>query len=38
MKSLIIEQLGQTDILLPSLIAEGIAANDRAKEIGRAHV
>ena len=29
MKSRIIEQLGQTDILLPSLIAEGLAANDR---------
>lgn len=31
MKSRIIEQLGQTDILLPSLIAEGLAANDRIK-------
>jgi hypothetical protein len=31
MKSRIIEQLGQTDILLPSLIAEGLAANDRVK-------
>jgi uncharacterized protein Yka (UPF0111/DUF47 family) len=31
MKSDIIEQLGQTDILLPSLIAEGLAANDRVK-------
>ena len=31
MKSRIIEELGQTDILLPSLIAEGLAANDRAK-------
>ena len=31
MKSEIIEQLGQTDILLPSLIAEGLAANDRVK-------
>lgn len=31
MKSHIVEQLGQTDILLPSLIAEGLAANDRAK-------
>jgi uncharacterized protein Yka (UPF0111/DUF47 family) len=31
MKSQIIEQLGQTDILLPALIAEGLAANDRAK-------
>ncbi|MES2193422.1 MAG: hypothetical protein V4517_03310 [Pseudomonadota bacterium] len=31
MKSQIIEQLGQADILLPSLVAEGLAANDRAK-------
>lgn len=31
MKSEIIEQLGQTDILLPSLVAEGLAANDRIK-------
>jgi len=31
MKSDIIERLGQTDILLPALIAEGLAANDRAK-------
>jgi uncharacterized protein Yka (UPF0111/DUF47 family) len=31
MKSLIIAQLGQTEILLPSLIAEGLAANDRVK-------
>ena len=31
MKSQIIEQLGQTDILLPALIAEGLSANDRAK-------
>src|ERR1039457_1110092 len=31
MKSLIIERLGQTDILLPSLIAEGLLANDRVK-------
>ncbi len=31
MKSQIIEQLGQTEILLPSLIAEGLAANDRVK-------
>ena len=31
MKSEIIEQLGQTDLLLPSLIAEGLAANDRVK-------
>jgi len=31
MKSDIIERLGQTDILLPSLIAEGLSANDRVK-------
>jgi uncharacterized protein Yka (UPF0111/DUF47 family) len=31
MKSDIIELLGQTDILLPALIAEGLAANDRVK-------
>ena len=31
MKSEIIEQLGQIDLLLPSLIAEGLAANDRVK-------
>ena len=31
MKSRIIEQLGQTDILVPPLIAEGLAANDRVK-------
>jgi uncharacterized protein Yka (UPF0111/DUF47 family) len=31
MKSQIIEQLGQTEILLPSLLAEGLAANDRIK-------
>jgi uncharacterized protein Yka (UPF0111/DUF47 family) len=31
MKSEIIERLGQTDILLPSVIAEGLAANDRVK-------
>ena len=31
MKSQIIEQLGQSDILLPALIADGLAANDRAK-------
>jgi len=30
-KSEIIERLGQTDLLLPSLIAEGLAANDRVK-------
>jgi hypothetical protein len=31
MKSAIIEQLAQTDILLPALIAEGLSANDRVK-------
>jgi hypothetical protein len=31
MKSEIIERLGQTDVLLPSLIAEGLMANDRVK-------
>jgi uncharacterized protein Yka (UPF0111/DUF47 family) len=31
MKSKIISRLGQGDILLPSLIAEGLAANDRVK-------
>src|SRR5208337_2991058 len=31
MKSQIIEQLGQADLLLPSLVAEGLAANDRIK-------
>jgi hypothetical protein len=31
MKSQIIEQLGQADILLPSLVTEGLAANDRIK-------
>jgi hypothetical protein len=31
MKSRIIEQLGQTHILVPPLIAEGLAANDRVK-------
>ena len=31
MKSAIIQQLGQTDILLPSLIADGLAANDSVK-------
>ncbi|HUI19870.1 MAG TPA: hypothetical protein VLZ74_02330 [Methylocella sp.] len=31
MKTEIIERLGETDILLPSLIAEGLAANDRVK-------
>ena len=31
MKSQIIERLGQTEILLPALIAEGLAGNDRVK-------
>jgi uncharacterized protein Yka (UPF0111/DUF47 family) len=31
MKSDIVERLGQTEILLPSRIAEGLAANDRVK-------
>jgi hypothetical protein len=31
LKTEIIERLGQTDLLLPSLIAEGLAANDRVK-------
>ena len=31
MKSEIVEQLGQSDLLLPSRIAEGLAANDRVK-------
>ena len=31
MKAGIIEQLGQGDLLLPSLIAGGLAANDRVK-------
>ena len=31
MKTEIIERLGQTDLLLPSLIAEGLVANDRVK-------
>jgi uncharacterized protein Yka (UPF0111/DUF47 family) len=31
MKSEIIERLGQAEILLPSLIAEGLSANDRVK-------
>jgi uncharacterized protein Yka (UPF0111/DUF47 family) len=31
MKSRIIEELGQTDVLLPSLVARGLAANDRIK-------
>ena len=31
MKSLIIRELGQADILLPTLVMEGLAANDRIK-------
>ncbi len=31
MKSLIVEHLGETGVLLPNLVAEGLAANDRAK-------
>jgi len=31
MKAEIISRLGQTDVLLPSLIAEGLSANDRVK-------
>ncbi len=31
MKARIIEQLGQAEVLLPSRIADGLAANDRAK-------
>ena len=31
MKSEIIERLGQADLLLPSRVAEGLAANDRVK-------
>ena len=31
MKSEIVEQLGQSDLLLPLRIAEGLAANDRVK-------
>lgn len=31
MKTQIIKELGQADILLPSLVAEGLAANDRIK-------
>lgn len=31
MKSQIIAELGETDILLPALVAEGLAANDRIK-------
>src|SRR3974377_722662 len=31
MKSQIVRELGEADILLPSLVAEGLAANDRIK-------
>ena len=31
MKSQIIRELGEAEILLPSLVAEGLAANDRIK-------
>jgi hypothetical protein len=31
MKSKIIERLGERDILLPALIAQGLSANDRVK-------
>ena len=31
MKAQIIRELGQADILLPSLVADGLAANDRIK-------
>ena len=31
MKTAIIERLGQSDLLTPSLVAEGLAANDRVK-------
>ena len=31
MKSEIIERLGQADLLLPAMIAEGLTANDRVK-------
>ncbi|WP_245454473.1 hypothetical protein [Bradyrhizobium sp. RP6] len=31
MKTQIIEELGQGSILLPALVAEGLAANDRIK-------
>src|SRR5579859_2996361 len=31
MKSRIVEELGQAGILLPALVAEGLAANDRIK-------
>lgn len=31
MKTRIVERIGQADMLLPARIAEGLAANDRAK-------
>src|SRR6516165_3537341 len=31
MKSQIVRELGEADVLLPSLVAEGLAANDRIK-------
>jgi uncharacterized protein Yka (UPF0111/DUF47 family) len=31
MKARIVQQLGETDVLLPARLAEGLAANDRAK-------
>lgn len=31
MKSRIVEELGQTDVLVPALVAEGLAANERNK-------
>ena len=31
MKTVIVRELGQSDILLPALVAEGLAANDRIK-------
>jgi len=31
MKARIVEHLGQTEVLLPSLVRAGLAANDRAK-------
>ena len=31
MKTRIVEQLGENAVLMPALVAEGLAANDRAK-------
>jgi hypothetical protein len=31
MKARIVQQLGETEVLLPARLAEGLAANDRAK-------